>query len=106
MEKQHCLLIADDLTGGADAGAQFAKRGLKTLLVPFRGEGDPLAARPAQDVLVMGGLQNHFSCPQLTQKQIPISWICWSRKNSPGAHQPALGCGSAKGDAEIIADMV
>ena len=54
MEKQRCLLIADDLTGGADAGAQFAKRGLKTLLVPFRGESSvPLAARPAQDVLVI-----------------------------------------------------
>lgn len=53
MEKQHYLLIADDLTGGADAGVQFAKRGLKTLLVPFRGEGDPLAARPAQDVLII-----------------------------------------------------
>jgi uncharacterized protein YgbK (DUF1537 family) len=54
MEKQHCLLIADDLTGGADAGVQFAKRGLKTLLIPFRGEDAvPLAARPAQDVLVI-----------------------------------------------------
>lgn len=53
MDKQHCLLIADDLTGGADAGVQFAKRGLKTLLVPIRGEGDPLAARPGQDVLVI-----------------------------------------------------
>jgi uncharacterized protein YgbK (DUF1537 family) len=53
MEKQHCLLIADDLTGGADAGVQFAKRGLKTLLVPLRGESDPLAARPALDVLVI-----------------------------------------------------
>ena len=30
---QRCLLIADDLTGGADAGAQFAKRGLSTLLI-------------------------------------------------------------------------
>ncbi|MBM4323440.1 MAG: hypothetical protein FJ115_07780 [Deltaproteobacteria bacterium] len=30
---QRCLLIADDLTGGADAGAQFAKRGLTTLLI-------------------------------------------------------------------------
>ena len=30
---QRCLLIADDLTGGADAGAQFAKRGLRTFLV-------------------------------------------------------------------------
>ncbi|MBN2438337.1 MAG: four-carbon acid sugar kinase family protein [Deltaproteobacteria bacterium] len=53
MKKQHCLLIADDLTGGADAGVQFAKRGLKTLLVPFRGEGDPLAARLVQDVLII-----------------------------------------------------
>jgi D-threonate/D-erythronate kinase len=54
LEKQRCLLIADDLTGGADAGVQFAKRGLKTLLVPFRGESSrPLAARPAQNVLVI-----------------------------------------------------
>ncbi len=28
-----CLVIADDLTGGADSGAQFAKRGLSTLLI-------------------------------------------------------------------------
>ena len=31
-----CLLIADDLTGGADAGAQFAKRGLSTLLISLK----------------------------------------------------------------------
>jgi D-threonate/D-erythronate kinase len=55
MEKLHCLLIADDLTGGADAGVQFAKRGLKTLLVPFHGDGSLplLAARQVQDVLVV-----------------------------------------------------
>jgi uncharacterized protein YgbK (DUF1537 family) len=53
-EKQHCLIVADDLTGGADAGVQFAKRGLKTLLAPFRGENAvPLASRPAQDVLAI-----------------------------------------------------
>ncbi|UCE75156.1 MAG: hypothetical protein JSV56_05480, partial [Methanomassiliicoccales archaeon] len=28
-----CLVIADDLTGGADAGAQFAEKGLSTLLI-------------------------------------------------------------------------
>jgi D-threonate/D-erythronate kinase len=54
MKKRHCLLIADDLTGGADTGAQFAKRGMKTLLLPFRGKGNPLlAAEPAPDVLVI-----------------------------------------------------
>jgi uncharacterized protein YgbK (DUF1537 family) len=53
MEKQRCLLIADDLTGGADAGVQFVMRGMKTLLIPFRGEGNPLTARPARDVLVI-----------------------------------------------------
>jgi len=30
---KRCLIIADDLTGGADTGAQFAKRGLNTLLI-------------------------------------------------------------------------
>jgi len=53
MEKQRCLLIADDLTGGADAGVQFVKRGLKTLLIPFRGDRPvPFMAHPA-DVLVI-----------------------------------------------------
>jgi uncharacterized protein YgbK (DUF1537 family) len=33
---QRCLLIADDLTGGADAGAQFAKNGLSTLLISLQ----------------------------------------------------------------------
>jgi uncharacterized protein YgbK (DUF1537 family) len=33
---QRCLLIADDLTGGADAGAQFAKRSLSTLLISVK----------------------------------------------------------------------
>ncbi len=31
-----CLIIADDLTGGADTGAQFAKRGLNTLLISLK----------------------------------------------------------------------
>jgi len=52
--RQRCLLIADDLTGGADAGVQFAKRGMKTFLIPFHREDTaPLAARSAQDVLVI-----------------------------------------------------
>lgn len=33
---QRCLLIADDLTGGGDAGAQFAKMGLCTLLISIQ----------------------------------------------------------------------
>ena len=33
---KRCLIIADDLTGGADAGAQFARRGLSTILVSVR----------------------------------------------------------------------
>lgn len=61
MERQQCLLIADDLTGGADAGVQFAKRGLKTLLVPLRSDGDQLAARPAQDVLVINTITRGLS---------------------------------------------
>lgn len=53
MGTQHCLLIADDLTGGADAGVQFAKRGLKTLLLPFHGEGFALCQADAAEVLVV-----------------------------------------------------
>lgn len=36
---QRCLLIADDLTGGADAGAQFANRGLHAFLVSLNQDG-------------------------------------------------------------------
>ncbi len=36
MSSQRCLLIADDLTGGADAGAQFAKKNLRTLLISLQ----------------------------------------------------------------------
>ena len=52
MEKR-CGIIADDLTGGADAGVQFAMRGAKTLLLPFRGTGpSPFADRPEEVVVV------------------------------------------------------
>jgi uncharacterized protein YgbK (DUF1537 family) len=53
MEKLHCLLIADDLTGGADAGIQFAKWGLKTLLIPFRGDSPVPFTTHTADVLVI-----------------------------------------------------
>jgi uncharacterized protein YgbK (DUF1537 family) len=51
---QRCLLIADDLTGGADAGAQFAKRGLSTLLISLKGDSQIDFSKYAQrDVLVV-----------------------------------------------------
>ncbi len=51
---QRCLLISDDLTGGADAGAQFAKRSLSTLLVSFK-EGTEIGFHKyvSKDVLVI-----------------------------------------------------
>jgi uncharacterized protein YgbK (DUF1537 family) len=33
---RRCLIIADDLTGGADAGVKFAKRGLSTFLISLK----------------------------------------------------------------------
>jgi len=33
MDQSRCLVVADDMTGGGDTGAQFAKKGLRTLLV-------------------------------------------------------------------------
>jgi uncharacterized protein YgbK (DUF1537 family) len=51
---QRCLLIADDLTGGADAGAQFAKRGLRTLLISLLDDAKIDFSRHIhQDVLVI-----------------------------------------------------
>ena len=60
LEKQRCLLIADDLTGGADAGVQFAKRGLKTLLIPFQGRAIPSRSATGQDVLVINTITRAF----------------------------------------------
>jgi uncharacterized protein YgbK (DUF1537 family) len=49
-----CLLIADDLTGGADTGAQFAKRGLSTLLISLKkGLTIDFSQYPERDVLVV-----------------------------------------------------
>lgn len=51
---QRCLLIADDLTGGADAGAQFAKWGLNTLLISWKDNSRvALSKYTHQDVLVV-----------------------------------------------------
>ena len=49
-----CLLIADDLTGGADTGAQFAERGLSTLLIPLKeGHTIDFSQYRERDVLVI-----------------------------------------------------
>jgi uncharacterized protein YgbK (DUF1537 family) len=51
---RRCLLIADDLTGGADAGAQFAKRGLRTLLISLFDDAKiDFSKHIHQDVLVI-----------------------------------------------------
>jgi uncharacterized protein YgbK (DUF1537 family) len=51
---QRCLIIADDLTGGADAGAQFAKWGLSTLLISCKDRSKiDLSRYIYQDVLVV-----------------------------------------------------
>lgn len=54
MIAQRCLLIADDLTGGADAGAQFAKKGLQTLLISLSEDAKvDFSKHTRQDVLVI-----------------------------------------------------
>jgi len=51
---QRCLLIADDLTGGADAGAQFAKRQLSTFLISLPDDLQiDFSKYTRQDVLVI-----------------------------------------------------
>ena len=50
---RRCLVIADDLTGAVDTGAQFARRGLNTLLVlGLEGEID-FSGYPEREVLVV-----------------------------------------------------
>jgi uncharacterized protein YgbK (DUF1537 family) len=51
---RRCLLIADDLTGGADTGAQFAKKGFSTLLISFKeGSHIDFSQFRERDVLVV-----------------------------------------------------
>jgi len=50
---QRCLIIADDLTGGADAGAQFARKGLNTLLILTHGSKVDFSKYPDREVLVI-----------------------------------------------------
>ena len=50
---QRCLIIADDLTGGADTGAQFAKKGLNTLLILTHGSKVDFSKYPEREVLVI-----------------------------------------------------
>ena len=51
---QRYLVIADDLTGGADAGAQFAENGFSTFLISFE-ESHPIdfLKYDCQDILVI-----------------------------------------------------
>ena len=92
-----CLLIADDLTGGADAGVQFAKRGLKTLLIPFRGEGRPPcrptgAGRPGHQhdhprPSPGGGLRYSVRSPEELRPQTIPDPLQEDRFHPPGQHR-------------------
>ena len=53
MDQSRCLVVADDMTGGGDTGAQFAKKGLRTLLVSPGISADLPADYLAWDVLVL-----------------------------------------------------
>lgn len=60
---QRCLLVADDLTGGADAGAQFAKRGLSTLLISLLDDAKiDFSKHTHQDVLIINTDSRGLSC--------------------------------------------
>jgi D-threonate/D-erythronate kinase len=50
---QRCLIIADDLTGGADAGAQFARKGLNTFLILTHGSKVDFSQYPDRETLVI-----------------------------------------------------
>jgi uncharacterized protein YgbK (DUF1537 family) len=53
MDQSRCLVVADDMTGGGDTGAQFAKKGLRTLLVTPGISADLPADYLQWDVLVV-----------------------------------------------------
>jgi len=62
MPKLRCLIIADDLTGGADTGAQFAKRGLSTFLISLSGERSiDFTKYLKRDVLVINTISRGLS---------------------------------------------
>jgi D-threonate/D-erythronate kinase len=53
MVRRRCLVVADDLTGGGDTGAQFARWGLRTLLVLAPAVPFPFERYEDQDALVL-----------------------------------------------------
>jgi uncharacterized protein YgbK (DUF1537 family) len=67
MDQSRCLVVADDMTGGGDTGAQFAKKGLRTLLVT----PGIFAGRPADylkwDVLVVNTHSRAMGAAQARQ---------------------------------------
>ncbi len=67
---QRCLIIADDLTGGADAGAQFAKRGLQTFLISLLEDTAEIdfSKYDAHDVLVINTDSRSLSPDKSFQK--------------------------------------
>ena len=72
MDPSRCLVVADDMTGGGDTGAQFAKKGLRTLLVT----PGIFAGRPADylnwDVLVVNTHSRAMDAAQARQSVAAI----------------------------------
>jgi uncharacterized protein YgbK (DUF1537 family) len=67
MDQSRCLVVADDMTGGGDTGAQFAQKGLRTLLVtPGISAGLP-ADYLTWDVLVLNTHSRAMDAAQARQ---------------------------------------
>ena len=67
MGQSRCLVIADDLTGGGDTGAQFAKKGLRTLLVTPGISANLPADYLERDVLVLNTNSRAMDAAQARQ---------------------------------------
>ncbi|RPJ15472.1 MAG: hypothetical protein EHM37_03620, partial [Deltaproteobacteria bacterium] len=75
MDQSRCLVVADDMTGGGDTGAQFAKKGLRALLVTPGISASLPADYLTWDVLVvnthsraMGAAQAHQTVAAILQR--------------------------------------
>lgn len=72
LDQLRCLVVADDMTGGGDAGAQFAKKGLRTLLVTPGISADLPADYLKWDVLVVNTHSRAMDAAQARQEVAAI----------------------------------
>ena len=80
---QRCLVIADDLTGGADTGVQFAQKGLSTLFISLtQGTRIDLSRHQDRDALVISTHSRGLP-PEEAYRRVSVLLEGYSKESFP-----------------------